>query len=400
MSALLKDKQILTLFVCSFAVLFTGMGLLPILPLFAAQFDAGSSATGFYLAIIYAAYSLGPVVTGWLITRFSRKRVFLIGAAAGAPALLGLGQAQNFSQVIVFTALVWFSGGMVLSLISILTGEATDESNRGRAFSLMALVGPLGSLVGGAAIGRLIAWSGYAGMFSASAAVWCAIPLVGGLFLQDDPREKPQPARAASPVRARFPLGVNFTYAAAITFLGAVAVNVSRFGSSLSMQAQHYSPEAVSSVTMVSGLIAIPATLLIGAGSDRLGRKHFLFTGYLFAVGGAFILAGAYALWQFSLASILNLLAYSISGAMAQALTGDVVPPQAVSRGLAYLNILGAAANILCFAIGGLVFDLLDSSTVFIIAAALALTAAAATETLIHTARKGVEAAPARAVNA
>lgn len=386
MTDMLKNKQILALFASSFAVLFTGMGLFPILPLFAARFDASNSTTGMYFAIIYAANSLGPVVTGLLIARFTKKALFIAGGLVGLPGLVGLALAQNFTQVVVFTSLVWFAGGVLLSLVSILTGLYTNEQNRGKAFSLMAMVGPLGSLVGGAAVGQLIAWQGYSMMFSALAVEWMAIPLIGWLFLKEDPRGKglSNGAKVSTQSGERVGFGAGFLPVVSMAFLGSIAVNVSRFGSSLSMNAQHFSPEAVSSVAMISGLIAIPATLAIGAISDRLGRKHFLFASYLFAMSGSFILIGAVQLWQFWLASILHMLAYSASGAMTQALTAEVVPSQAVSKGLSYLSTLGSVASILCFAAGGVLYDLLGMPVIFLGAAVMALAAGVGIEVLIH----------------
>lgn len=386
---LLKNKQILSLFISSMAVMFTGMGLFPILPLYAARFDASSSTIGFYLAVIYAANALSPVVAGWLISRFSMKAVFVASALVGLPALLGLAAAQSFAQVVVLTSLLWFSGGAVMALVSVLTGLHTDQSTRGRAFSLMAMVGPLGALAGGGAVGQLIAWQGYGFMFAVLAVFWIIVPLTG-LFLKESPRQRLQPAGArGKPLAAEDGrLGAGFARLMAVAFLGSLAVNVSRFGSSLSMQAQQFTPEAVSSAAMISGLVAIPATLAIGAVSDRLGRRHLLFASYLFAMSGSLILVSASTLWQFWLAAILHLLAFSVSGAMAQALAAETAPAHAVSKGLSYFNTLMAVASILTFAAGGVLYDLLGMPVVFLIGAVLALAAG-----------MGVEAPAVAAVN-
>jgi MFS transporter, DHA1 family, multidrug resistance protein len=394
MSQLLKNKQILALFISSFAVLFTGMGLLPILPLFAATFGANNSTTGFYMAIVYAVHSLGPVAAAWLIVRFSSKMVFVGGALVGLPALIGLALAQTFTQVIVFTALLWFSGGVVMALVSILTGQHADAGSQGKAFSLMAVVGPLGALAGGAVVGQMVAWQGYALMFAVLALVWSAVPLIGWLALEVPPSAYLRSAgmrsaavRPASQPRRAARLGPVFARTMAVSFLGTVAVNVSRFGNSLSMQSHQFSPEVVSYVAMLSGLVAIPVTMATGAFSDRLGRKHFLFVSYLFAMSGSLILIGAAEFWQFSLASVLLMVAFSTSGAMAQAITSEVVPAESVSQGLSWLNTLGAAANILCFAAGGLLYDLLGMPVVFLISALAALAAGAGIEVLVHTRR-------------
>jgi MFS family permease len=387
MLAMLKNKQILYLFLSGTAVLYVGMGLFPILPLYAAEFEASNSMIGFFFAIMYVANSLGPVVTTWLVARFSNKALFIAGAILGIPALALLAAAQTFTQVIVLTSVIWFSGGVVMTVASILVSFHTDTGSRGKAYSLIALVGPLGSLLGGATVGWLVSWQGYPVMFLVLAVVWSVIPLIGWFGLKEG-EQKPQKSAASRPAEqhaANVKLGSSFVRVMAITFIGAVAINVGRLGPSISMKAMNYSPEAVSSAAMVSGLIAIPATLVIGSLSDRLGRRHFLAVSYLFMVSSALILVNATALWQFWLASILNLLAYSVNGAMAQAVTSEVVPAQALSKGLSLMNTAGAASNILCFAAAGVLFDLLGLSTVFLFAALMALAAAAAIETMIRS---------------
>lgn len=391
MAMLVKNKQMGLLFASSFAILFTGMGLFPILPLFAAQFGATNSLIGMYYAIMYAANALGPVAAGWLITRFSKRAVFIAGGVVGLPALVLLGAAQHFWQVVVLTSLVWFAGGLVLALVSILAGLHSEANNRGKAFSLLAMVGPVSALAGGAVVGRLVGWQGYAVMFGALAAVWLAVPLIGWLWLKE-PGARNAPAgsgrEASNQSAAASAPGAAFFRLLAIVFVGAMAVNVSRLGTSLVMQSLDFSPEAVSSVAMISGLVAIPMTLAIGGLADRLGSRHFLFISYLFTVSGALILLSASALWQFWLAASLFMLAFSVSGAMGQAMTSQIVPAPALSASLSWLNTLSAAASIVIFAAGGLLFDLLGMPPVFLMAALMALAAGGALELLFHTKRR------------
>lgn len=383
MLEILKNKQIRYLFLSSFAVLFTGMGLFPLLPLYAAKFGATNSLIGVYFAIMYVANTLGPVVTAWLISRFAKRSVFIAGALVGLPALLLLGLAQNLVQVIILTSLVWFAGGVVMSLVSIFTGLYARDDSRGKAYSLMSMVGPLGALVGGAVLGQLVGRYGYPLMFLVLGLVWMAIPLIGWFGLKEAPAGQVSGAPVPS-AGSTGALGAGFARLLAIIFLGSMSVNVSRLGVSLSMQAAHFSPEAISGASMLGGLAAIPFTLAIGALADRLGSKHFLFISYLLMLGSALLLVGAANEWQYWLASILSTLAFSVSGAMAQSLTGEVVPASALSKGLAWLGTFGAAANILCFAVGGLLFDLLGLPTVFLIAAGVALAAGVGVEGLLQ----------------
>jgi hypothetical protein len=85
-------RQMLYLFGSIFIILFTGMGLFPILPLYAAQFGANPALTGIYLGVVYTAIAAGTLLTGWLAGRFSPRGLFIAGGALGVPALALLGQ--------------------------------------------------------------------------------------------------------------------------------------------------------------------------------------------------------------------------------------------------------------------------------------------------------------------
>jgi MFS family permease len=376
MLSILKNKQIRYLFLTSFAVLFTGMGLFPILPLYAAQFQASNSLVGLYFAIVYAANALGPVAAGWLITRLSLRTVFIAGGSIGLPALILLATAHNFVQVIIFTSLLWFSGGVIMALVSILTGLQTDINSRGKAYSLIAMVSPLGSLIGGGVVGWMITWQGYSAMFSILAVVWSIVPLIGWFSMKEIflPQQKEKASVSQPDAQTAFSshFGTQFTRLLMVVFLGSIATNVSRFASSLSMQAANYSAESIASAAMISGLVAIPFTLAIGSLADRLGRRHFLGISFLFILFAAVVLMNAKDLWQYWLASILNMLGYSVSGAMAQALTGEVVAERTLGRGLSWMSIISSIANILCFAVGGLLVDLFGLFQVFLMAALVA----------------------------
>jgi MFS family permease len=218
---------------------------------------------------------------------------------------------------------------------------------------------------------------------------------MGWLLIQEGPSDVEEsqqalPASAATKTAVKaapLSLGSPFFRVLAFTFAGSMAVNISRFGSSLAMQSADFPAAAVSSAAMVSGLVAIPITLTIGTLSDRLGSKHFLFASYLFGLSGALILTGASALWQFWAASVLNMLAFSVSGAMSQALTSEVVPASSLGQGLSWLNTLSAAASIACFAVGGVLFERLGLPAVFLLTALVALLASTAVEWLLPSRR-------------
>lgn len=371
---LAANPQMIYLFFSNLIILFTGMGLFPLLPLYASQLGANHTMVGNFFTIIYIANAAGPLLTSLLVRRVTRKNLFIASGVLGIPALLLLGQATTFWQVVVLTSVLWFSGGMSLTLIGIFTGLNANAGSRGKSFSLMALTAPLGALTGGAAIGQLVAWNGYGSMFVVLGLVWAILPAIGFLGLTDQPAIKP--AAPAQPGKSERRSAGSVYLLLLLTLLFTMAVSIGRFGTSISMQAFDFSPSAVASSATISGLVAIPATFLIGTLSDRLGRKRFLVISYLLASGGALILSTATQLWQFWLAASLLMLALSAKGALTSAMVTDMLAPEKLNRGLSWLNATNSLAGILSFSSAGYAMEHLGMKPVFLIVAALPILAA------------------------
>jgi MFS transporter, DHA1 family, tetracycline resistance protein len=142
-----EEQAALDPILTNFAVFFIGTGLLPILPLYAAQFGTTPIGSGLYLASTYTAIALGTVMRGWLSDRLPLRRLSAGAGLVGLPALLLLGQATALWQLVVLTAIVWFCGGIGLALVSILISLYTDGSTRGRSFGLMFLARSLAGIL-------------------------------------------------------------------------------------------------------------------------------------------------------------------------------------------------------------------------------------------------------------
>lgn len=370
----MRNRQLAYLLICNLIPLFVGMGLFPLLPLYAAQFGATPTTLGLYYAIAYAASVAGIAVTGWLGDLLPRRGLFVVGGALGVPALALLGFATALWQVVLLTAAIWFFGAVTITLVSVFTGRVADGGRRGASFSLMFAAYPLGTDFGGAAVGQLVAWGGYAAMFGALAAVWTALPLVGLAGLKATPAAGLAPA---AEVRGAGPrLGRAFSLLLAAFLGSSMAINVSRLGTSLSMEALAFSPGAIASTAVVSGLIAAPVAVLLGALSDRLGHRRVLLGGYALAVGGALLLVVATQLWHFWAAATLLFVAWCANASVSSALATELLAPEALGRGLPRLNATDSLASILGFAGAGYLVDALGATGLFLIAAGVAALAA------------------------
>jgi MFS family permease len=368
-------RKLFYLFATNLVILIVGYGVFPLLPGYAMRFGADTGAIGLFLGIVYIAISLGSMLPGWLPAHMSRKKLFIAGSLVGLPGLFLLGQASALWQVVLLTALIWFSGGVGLALGSVYTGLLSAEGKRGRAFTLVSLSTPVATLAGGLVVGRLVQWQGYAFAFTALGVMWLALPLIV-FFKLDDVRAGA--AQDATGTEAVTVPGANtaFTFLMVAALLVAGAISIGRMGSSVAMEALTFSPAAISGTTAVAGVALIPFMLLSGGLADRLGAQRFLVGGYLLAGAGAVTLMAATQLWQFGLAMTLLLLGRAASDSLAPAVATDLLPQAAIHRALPRLKATNWMAGVASFIGGGYAMELLGTRLVFAGAAAVALLAA------------------------
>jgi len=371
----LLKQPLIFLFLSNLIVLFVGMGLFPLLPLYASHFGASKTIVGIYFAAMYISNAIGSMLPAWLGARVSRGVLFLAGSILGVPALLLLGKATSLLQVVILTSILWFSGGLVVALVNVFTGLFASKRSRGRSFSLMSLPMPLGTLIGGAIIGKLVNGQGYPPTFTVLGYLWIGLPLISLLFLNKDQNQetKPMPAQISLP-RTQFVR--SFYLLLGLTLASTLAINAGRLSTSLSMQTLNFSPAAIASSATVSGLATIPLTFFIGTLSDRFGRERLLSVGYMLATAGALTLVFATQLWQFWLAATCLLVALSSSGAMSFALATDVLERESLTRGLSWLKGTGAFASVISFASTGLFMDYLGPISLYVIAMILPIISA------------------------
>lgn len=365
------QKQIAYLFLSSLSILFTGMGLFPLLPVYAAEFGANAGQTGLYLALTYISITAGTLISGWLSSRVHPRLLFGAAGLAGIPALLLMAQARELWQVVALTMLIWFVGGTGLSLSAVYTGLLASAKSRGTSFSLQALAQPIGAIFGGLAIGAILKDYGYPQVFGLLALVWTVWPLLAFTLIRypEVTRREARSSPAPAPRFAGLPLLL------AAVLLPSLTVSASRLGLSLEMKALQFSPSEISSTSFVGGLASIPLVLLAGGLADRLGRKRLLDAAYLVTAGSALILTVSGSLWSYYLASTLSLVALCLNQSVASALAADLLPPGGLSRVLPSISAMRWIAGIAGFGATGVLLEALGGPVLFAAVALLPLAA-------------------------
>jgi len=345
-----------------------GNGLLPILPSIAQGLGADRFLVGVYLAVSYVALALGTLVAGYLSDRVGHRRALMIVAGLGEAVLIALvSQATVLWELAVLTASAWCLAGMGVVVVAIQAGLSAGPTERGRVLGFLALATPLGSILGGFGVGALADAAGYTTMWLVLGVIALTAPAIAASMREEAVRSRaerkaapPQPLRWTAPFFLLIVCGV---LSACGSFIGGL-------GRSFAMQAT-FSNEAITSTVAVSGIVALPFTILVGWMSDRRGRLPFMALCYGAGVLGLLVYSVATSLEQFWIAASFVAFISYVSTGVGSALVVDLIDRPSLGRGMAYFGATGWIGAILAFAGGSLVFSAFGLGAGFLLAAAL-----------------------------
>lgn len=160
-----------------------------------------------------------------------------------------------------------------------------------------------------------------------------------------------------------------------ITWLMGRAGFVINLGRSLLMTDLGFGALEISSTGAVSGVVAMPLPFLMGWLSDRMGRRIFLYLGYLAGAAGLVMFVMSTSLWHFFSVSVLQAILMGVNGTIGNAMVTDVVPQESLGRGLALFGATGWIGGVLGFAGTGYALQNLGTVPTFILATSLPLIA-------------------------
>jgi MFS family permease len=379
-------KQFSALFLCSLIVWTLGSGLLPLLPVYAAQIGAGPVGVGAYLSFSYLALAMGTVIAGWLSDRLQRRKALLIAAGVlGIPAIWLMGRVATLWQLTALTATVWFVGGAMLALVSILTGLFAKETERGRVFGFLLMTSALGSLLGGLTTGPVVDRWGYATLFTVLCLFWSLSPLIA-LLLEDKVIARLRPSESAV-AREKSGFGASFFLLLLASLAAGLALNVGLMSRSLVMHSKGFSAAAISGTGAAGGAATLPLPAVLGWLADRGGRRRLLVLCCLAGTAGLLALAVSTSLWHLCVAiSLLNVLLYV--GSVGSAMVTDLIPQGSLGRGLSLFTATTWAGGVVGYAGTGYAVQRLGMTPTLIMGAFLPLIAVALLIPVRETARE------------
>jgi len=147
-----------------------GNGLIGLLPVYAQDLGADTAAIGFSMAIGFGALAVGTFGSGWLSSRFGRRKPFItLSAVISLAGVLLMGQAPNIELLTVFFSVVWLMAGIQIAMSNILAGLSANVTQRGRIFGILGTGLAVGQLVGGLTAGPIVEHLGFDVLFVLSA---------------------------------------------------------------------------------------------------------------------------------------------------------------------------------------------------------------------------------------
>jgi MFS family permease len=129
----MSKRQLAVLFSMYALLSILGVGLLPLLPVYATRLGAAPAVVGYYMAFIFAALAAGAVSAGWIFERVGRPRLLLFCCGAlNVPLVALMGRAASVWPFAALSAAAFFMGGIGGTLIFILAGLSAGRDERGK----------------------------------------------------------------------------------------------------------------------------------------------------------------------------------------------------------------------------------------------------------------------------
>lgn len=351
----------------------TGNGLFPLLPLYALERGVAVEGAGMLLAAGFGGLAAGSLLAARLASAIGGPARAYVGAAllqAGGYALLGRATAEW--QLVALLSITWLGAGVAGTTAQVLAGSLASAASRGRVFGLLALAPPLGALIGASLLGAVAAHSGYGRALDSGACLVLGAGLLMALGMRARGDAGAEPAAADRPGRGAARAGPAELLLLAAALLGSTALFFGRLATPVLMHALGFDPQAIAATAAVGGLLTAPFVPLVGALSDRLGRRPVLIGTYALVALASVTLGSATQLWQFSLGAALLSLGFAVGGSVSAALAGDLIPAARLPQALGRLGASSWVAAVIAFAGGGALLGRVAAPALCLLAALVA----------------------------
>ncbi len=291
------NRKNLIILVFALVVVMLGFGMvIPILPFYTERFGAGGSAFGFLVAIAaLTEFIFGPL-WGGISDRVGRKPVLMIGMFGYALAMLLFGISTELWMLFASRALSGVLSSATLTTAMAYISDSTSKKERGGGMGLLGAAAGAGAVIG-PGIGGLLATGNLATPFFIAAGLSVLSLILIFLLLPESLSHENRISATGSIYSFINFRELGRAIASPIGFLLVLALlatfGTSNFESIYSLymvKKLDYSPERIGAILTVVGLVALVGRgLLTGIFTRRWGEISVI-KGSLLAAASGFVL--------------------------------------------------------------------------------------------------------------
>jgi DHA1 family tetracycline resistance protein-like MFS transporter len=344
--------------------------ILPLLPFYAATFDASPALVGLLLAANAATQLIGAPLIGRLSDRYGRKPMLLVSIAGTAISFAMLGLANSLWMLFLSRLLDGFLGGNI-SLAQAYITDVTDDQERAKGLGLVGAAFGIGFVFGPVLGGVLSAGDNYARPALIAAALAVANLLGVLLILPESLPPEERDRRTKNPATAptagallqalRRPcVGPLLTYR---LFYGLAFTAFQTLFSLFAQRRLALNAQTTSYVfTYVGVLIALVQGVGVGLLTRRFSDKRLLFAAtILMAVS---LLAWAFTpnVWMLLIVLVPIAVSGGVAGIVGSSALTKSVPPEEVGGALGLGAALDGLTRIVAPILGGALMDLFGTT--------------------------------------
>jgi MFS family permease len=344
-------------------VLALGAGIaLPAIPVLARSFHVTFGVASLVVISFVTGNVAGSIPTGWLIDRYGRRKIMLIGPIVTSAMAIMVGLAHTFPELLIFrfidgwAAQMWLQGRLTR-----ISGRAA-ANQRGRQVSWMYGMDGVGRLSGPMVGGIIATTFGLRAPFFAYGFLALIALIPSFMFIQDSaPGQRRAMSAAAGSVRK---LSIAQIVLPRLPFFGvALFAGIARGPAQSDLYhlyaafAYNLKPHAIALLATGASCVSLPISFTGGWIMDRFGRKRTMVPGFFGVTIMTLGLAGSAFLhlplsWYVPL-FLANVASQAMTGGSIQTIGADVAPPEARGMFLGlwlFVGRLGPALSPIVFA--------------------------------------------------
>ena len=355
-------------------------GIVPAMPLYAESFGISASAIGLAVAIYGLARAVIAMPTGQLCDRLGRRPTLAIGGAISALGNLWCAETDSFVWFLIARFVAGAGAGLVLTAGQVVLADISRAPYRARMMAIYQGVFLFAVGMGPLPGGWLAAEYGLTAPFYAYTVAAVVVGVLAFIAVPETRDFKATGSQATTNAVPRVPFktqvaqlmrDLGFVLAGLVSFVnaftrtGALFAIVPLYGATQLGLSTTEVGFAIATASIAGLVVTYPA----GAIADRYGRKMVIVPMLVVMAGSYALYASATTFLWFILASLAWGIAAAASGSTPAAYAADRAPPGMNAAAMSTFRLLGDMGYVVGPILMGVIVDLADAETAFVVSA-------------------------------